>query len=494
MNKVSEPEGPSSAGDLARGQFWMVSLRWAIRLTGLVSTIVLARLLTPADFGVVAIAMLVVGSLEVLSQTGQTNAIVRNVHATREHYDSAWTISLLIGIGIATLILLLGPLASIYFHEPRAIPVMQCLALRSLLGGFANIGTVTMRRDLQFDRFFWFNLYPKLVSFAITIPLAILLRNYWALTIGMIVGAVTTNILSYRVSSYRPRISFSKVGELWSFSIWTLIRSITAYFNERVDQFAIGGIFGTPAMGRYAVAADVSTSPTTEINGPLLFALFPVMVRVQHDPVKLRELYLWAVGWSAIVCASTSVGVAVISVDFVREVLGSQWVDMTPLVPYLALGAGVLGLAGASYSSFDNLGLPHRAARMQILRLVMLGLAVGPVAYFTRDLEYVAMTRLIVIIVFLPTLFTAIGRAIGVGLLDYLSVLWRPILSSMIMAAAVLSLNFLLPFDGLFRMLLDMGVGAITYGAALFGMWYLSGEPRTPEQFVAAYLRKKLAR
>lgn len=147
---------------MLHGSFWMILLRWTLRLIGLVSTIILARLLTPADFGIVSMAMIVVGILEVLNQTGQQLAIIRLEHPTRDDYDAAWTISALVGVIIAVAILIVAPFTQSYFHEPRAVIVMQCLALRAFLSGLENVGVVDFRRDVRFDRFFTYNAYPKI--------------------------------------------------------------------------------------------------------------------------------------------------------------------------------------------------------------------------------------------------------------------------------------------------------------------------------------------
>ncbi len=94
------------------------------------------------------------------------------------------------------------------------VPVMQWLALRAVIGGFENIGTVNFRRDLRFDRFFRYNMYAKLVSFCVTITLAVLWRNYWALVAGIISSQLALNVASYLMHPYRPRFSLAKVGEI----------------------------------------------------------------------------------------------------------------------------------------------------------------------------------------------------------------------------------------------------------------------------------------
>src|SRR6185312_88093 len=112
---------------MMRFALWMVGLRWALRGIGLVSTIALARLLTPRDFGVVAIAMLVVGALETVSDTGQKLALIRHPSPRRAHYDTAWTMSMLIGCALAAAIFGTAPLTLDYFHEPDAVAVIRWL-------------------------------------------------------------------------------------------------------------------------------------------------------------------------------------------------------------------------------------------------------------------------------------------------------------------------------------------------------------------------------
>jgi O-antigen/teichoic acid export membrane protein/polysaccharide pyruvyl transferase WcaK-like protein len=466
---------------MLHGSFWMISLRWALRLTGVVSTIFLARLLSPADFGVVAAAMVVVGMLEMFNQTGQKLALIRILDPVREHFDSAWTISICIGLGIGAVIFLIAPFTKAYFHDARTVPVMQCLALRAVLGGFENIGIVSLRRNLQFDQFFKYNVYSKLISFVVTLVLAFVLRNYWALVAGILTGAIATNILSYIMSAYRPRFSLAKVGEIWGFSFWTFIRSIAYYLNGQVDLLAIGGFASAARMGGYAVAHDLAASPTDEINGPMVAVLFPVMAKVQHDPGELRRLYLRALGWSAVICASTSTGIAMVGHDLVPVLLGPKWLPAVDLIPWLAIAAGVLGLSSGAFGTFDALNMPRQGARMALVRLVMLTLAVAPAAYFTHELVTVAAARLVMTILFIPTLLLAVGRAVGVEPGKQISMLWRPVLAAAIMAGAIQGANLYLGSGGPIRLVADVLAGVLVYSCALLAFWQIAGRPAAPE-------------
>lgn len=492
MSEIGRPAPPperSTSGHMLHGSFWMILLRWTIRLTGLVSTIILARLLTPADFGIVAMAMIIVTMLEVLNQSGQKLAIIRLIEPTREHYDSAWTISMLVGFGIAIGIFVIAPFTNFYFHEPRAVTVMQCLAFRAALGGVENIGTTDFRRDLKFDVFFRYNVYPKIVSFVVTVALAFWLRNYWALVAGILTSQLTLTFLSYAMHPFRPRPSLAKVGEIWSFSVWTLVRTIGGYVSQQVDQIAIGGVAGAPSMGRYAVGADVATSPSREINDPMIAVLFPVMSRLQGDLAQLKALYLRTVGWSTIICISASVGVTLIARDMVPIVLGAKWLDVEPLMGWLALAAGIAGVSSATYTLFDALGKPRLGARMQWVRAILLVLTIFPAALLTHSLVAIATTRFFVMAVFVPTLFAAAGRTVGVSAVDYLAVLWRPFAAAAIMSIVVVSLNALFPMASAFRLVVDVAVGGATFATSLYLLWVASGRPPTAEADLLTLLK-----
>lgn len=479
---------------MLRGSAWLIGLRWAMRLIGVISTIILARLLSPQDFGIVAVAMILVGLFEMLNLTGQASAIIRHEAPTREHYDTAWTVSVLIGIGIAICILIAAPFTKIYFHEPRSILVMQCLAVRAVLGGLENIGTVDFSRDLRFERFFVYNVCTKILQFALTVTLAIVLRNYWALVWGILVGQLSRTILSYVMSPFRPRLSFARTGEIWSFSIWTFARSVAMYLQTQVDNIVIGGIAGSAVMGRYTVAKDVAASPTQEIINPMVAALFPVMSKCRNDPAELHALYLRMLGWSAIICVSTGVGVTMIADDLVRVVLGPKWIDATPLIGWLALNAGMGALLAGTATLLDVLGKPYIGARIQWSRFIVFTCVIFAVAYTLHSVIAVVQARLLVTTVFIPSIIFAVRRVTGVPARDYFKAMWRPFTAAAVMALAIWTLNEVLPFQGAPRLLLDVAVGAASYIAAVMVLWDLSGRPRAAEQDILALAQRAYAK
>ncbi|MPZ12376.1 MAG: oligosaccharide flippase family protein, partial [Kiloniellaceae bacterium] len=211
---------------MTKGAAWMIGLRFASRGLGLVSMIILARLLVPADFGLVALAMAMVAVISVFGEFGFELALIQNQKAERRHYDTAWTLGFLRGLIAAALVALAAaPLADV-FGEPRVTDVILVLALVPLIEGLYNIGTVAFRKELTLHKEFVFRIVPRVAGVALTILLAVIWRNYWALVWGTLAGAGLRLVMSYAMHSYRPRFTLAGLREIMNFSKWMLATSI----------------------------------------------------------------------------------------------------------------------------------------------------------------------------------------------------------------------------------------------------------------------------
>ena len=471
----------SALRHLLHGSAWQLCLRWAVRLTGLVSTVVLARLLTPEDYGIVAIATLIYGTIEVFSQVGVSNSVIRHPNPTREHYDSAFTLCLLLGFVLSLVVLAVTPLTTFYFHEPRATPVLLVLALRSALGGLQNIAVVNFQRRFEFHKQFALNVSSTLIGFVSVLVSAFVLRNYWALVIGIMTKQIAQVMMSYILEPYMPRLTLSKISDLIGYSFWTLSRNIGNYAFDQVEKLAIGPAMGAAAMGRFEVGRDLAYSPIVEIVSPVSFTLFSVMARLQNDPQKRREVFLHALYWSALICSSMAIGMALVAADVVHLVLGAQWDSIAPMMPWLALSCGVVGLTSSIYSFLDSLGRANLSAQLQWSRVIMLALVAFPVTFYFRDLEEIALSRFVVCCAISPALFLTLTGPLNMSMRDFAVVLWRPFAAGLFMAVVVLAINALVPLTGASRLSVDVLLGALAFASSLMALWFIAGRPDGPE-------------
>jgi O-antigen/teichoic acid export membrane protein len=465
----------------------MIGLRWAVRGLGLLNTFVLARLLSPDDFGLVAMAMLLVGLVEVLGDTGQTLALIRLPTPTRAHYDSAWTLGVLVAGALTLLLWGVAPLAPLYFHDPRAAPLIGVLALRVLIGGFENIGVVAFRRDLRFGLDFRYQVLQRLATVALTIGCAAWLRDARALVAGIIGGQAIGVALSYRLHPYRPRPCVAKIPELLGFSGWMLLVHVAQYVQDKADDMVVGGVATPAAMGLYTVSADTATAPTVEVVLPVTRALFPVFARIGSDAGAVRAAFLDVFAVACMMSVATGAGMALVARDFVAVALGPHWAAAVPLVRILAIGGGLYGIMQASVPVLSATGHARLSALLTATRAA--ALVPGLVAAgLLGNTVWVALTRVAITLVFIPGMLLALTRVLPVTFAELLARAWRPVAAAVPMAACVLSVHALLPDLAWLRLMLDAAVGAAIYPLSLF--WALAGSPAGPEARAWQWLRR----
>ncbi|MBC7951772.1 MAG: oligosaccharide flippase family protein [Rhodospirillaceae bacterium] len=461
---------------LVTGAAWMVGMRWVLKLIGLVNTAILARVLTPEDFGVMAMAMVMIELAMVLTDGDFEMAVVRRHHAERELYDSAWTARLLAGAASAVLLVLCAAPAGLMFDDPRVTVVVAIGALRPLIAGLENIGTVDFRRNLDFAGEFRYVVMQRFLSLFAGLSLVFTLADYRALAWSAPASAMVTVALSYWVSPYRPRLGFKRMGELSSFSRWLVLFNCSRMLSERVDQFLIGRLSGAAAAGGYYVAFDIATMPTRELMLPAGRALLPNFARMAHDPVRLGEGFASVLGCAAILCCAVGPGIALVAEDLLLVFLGERWVHMAPVFQLLALFATLEGI----WLMLDPLMIATgRERTLATANMVFTALLVPVVAVtaYVGGMEWIPVGRIAVMAIML----LAVGWRV-VSWRALLDALWRPVMAASFMAAAVIATRLeLAPFLSL---IWSVGVGAVTFPLVLGGLWLMAGRPDGAERML----------
>jgi len=259
------PAEASLGRKIARSAVFMIALRGAFRLIGLVSSLILLRLLAPSDFGVVGLVTAALAILEILAELSFEAGLVRMAAPERIHYDTAWTLGLMRNAIMALAVVLSGPWLAAFVADPRVIPLTYVLAGITLLQGLQNVGVIDFQRRLEYDRFFRFQIFGKLAGFCVALPLAFALRNYWALMAGIAATRLSMTALSYAMSPYRPRLTLEGWRDLFDFSKWLLVANIEWVVDSYAMTFLTGRVAGPAAIGLYQVANRVASLPASEV-------------------------------------------------------------------------------------------------------------------------------------------------------------------------------------------------------------------------------------
>lgn len=481
-------------GSVARSSAWIVAGRWASRSLGLISTIILARLLSPEDFGLVAIATLMIGFAELLAQRGQRLAVVQKTDPDTDFINSAWTITLLSGFVFGAVVMAAAQFIARYFGDPRAEMVIYVMSLHIFMMGLDNIGMMLFIKDFNFRQDFIINICEKVFPFAITLALAIYFRNYWSLVIGALAGRIGIVIITYLMHPYRPRFCFRKTSEVWSFSGWVLIESIGSYFTLMLDRFFIPRVGSTTAMGFYHVGADLARMPAFELFMPLNRAFFPAYARLKHSPSEMIKNFVNVLSVAAIICIPAGVGFALVADDAVRFIYGDKWIPMIPVVSWISVNAGVLAILSTFYPVLQASGHTRLAAMITFVHALFLLTGFSFLHNVFNTIDGIAMIRTLISFAIIPFAIFCLRRVIRVAFSQMFGAVWRPLLAAGAMGAMLL---YGLPgFQDLgsgLSLMLRVTAGGVTFGLVLGLSWLLAGRPAGAERALSRMITDRFA-
>lgn len=469
---------------IAAGAAWMLFARFAERGLGFLSTLILARLLMPEDFGLIAMAMSVSALLTLFSDFSFDLALIRNQEATREHYDTAWTLGLLILVLNGIALLLLAFPAAWLFDDPRVVPVMAMLALASVVGGFENVGVVAFLKELDFRKEFLYLGGKKLASFLTTIPLAFVLGNYWALIVGIVAGVAMGVALSYALHPYRPRFSLKHWRELVGFSKWVLITNLADFVPLHFATFVLGPITGATTLGVYTVGAELARLPTTELVAPIDRAVYPAYAKLAGNQAALRRQYLSVLGLIAAFGLPAALGVAAIAPLAVPVLLGEKWLLAIVVVQTLAFAGAAHVLLSNSSAVFLAINKPWLDAAATAIHALVLVVLI-PLFAVWKGLHGALVATLIAWAIFLPLSMWLVMRELKIRLTELVGVLWRPLVAALGMAFLVdlYARGTEMPVT-LIALLSAVGLGVLCYGGLAATAWWLAGRPDGAETAV----------
>jgi O-antigen/teichoic acid export membrane protein len=465
---------------MAAGAAWMVAFKVTERTLTLVSTIVLARLLLPADFGIVAMAMSIVATLEVLTSFSLDIAIIQRADVERAHLDTAWTFNVVFGVLIALMRVVLAHPTAAFYREPNLVPVMYALAVGWFAQGLENIGPVAFRRELDFHKEYWFMSSKKLATFLVTIPLAIWLHNYWALVIGTLTGKILSVWISYLAHPFRPRLSLRGARDLLHFSRWIVVNNILYFVNQRTSDIVIGRLSGAQSLGVYNLSFEISNLPTSELAAPINRAVFPGYSKLHRETGSISDSYLGVIGVIALFSIPAGAGIAAVADPFVNVVLGAKWLAAIPLIKILAFYGCVASLGTNTGIVFMALGRPNVMSLLATAQMVVLVPALI-FATYRAGLAGAAWAVLGTSLLMTPVNFAYLGRQLQISARDLLRPLWRPAVGAIGMYWIVSAALDAFPLPGaggaFARLFGGVALGVMSYSAILFLLWRATGRP-----------------
>lgn len=482
---------------IAKGAVWLMSFKLLDKSIGLISTLILVRILTPSDFGLVAMAMAVVSLLELMGAFGFDTALIQRRDTERSHFDTAWTFNVIFGASIAVILLLAAVPASEFYREPRLVTMLPALAIGSLATGFENIGTVAFRKELDFALEFRYLLSKRIASFAVSVTLALTLRSFWSLIFGIVISKILSVIISYRIHPYRPKFSLSAKDDLFNFSKWLFISNLIQFLHSRSTDFILGRTVGSYALGVYNLAAEVAAMPSTELIAPLNRAVYPAYAQLANNQEKLMERFLEVFGLINLIAFPVALGLFSLSDLLVNILLGTQWKDAIPIMRILGLSGLVGALQGNMYSLMSAMGKP-KANTLLSSALLILSLPLVIYASVNYGALGAAYAHLLSSFIAFIGIIFVFKNVTDIKYYKLWAAMWRPLFSSSLMSASIIPLrsffeNGYSSTPKVLELILAILFGAFAYCAFIVSFWLLSNKPQGTEKNLLLLIFNKLS-
>jgi teichuronic acid exporter len=341
----------------------------AVKVVFLVRLLVLARLLTPEDFGLLAIAVTAIAVMLNLSNIGIEPALIQRPDVTQEDYDAGWSIGIVRAMLVVLVIFPAAPYIASLFGDPAATEVIQVLTIGVIIDALGSIKIAGLNRDLKFRSLAIVNLAQAITTTIVAIVMATR-YGVWALVAGSIAGSLSATVSSYIIAPYLPKFRWHKAAtlNLLSYGRWIFFSGLIIMVATAGLRAIISRHLGVAELGIFYLAARLAYLPYEAIIGVVEPVAFPVYARLQEQAGKTRELFRTSLLGIATFLIPACLLLAALAPGLVEHVLGARWSGTTTAVQILALSSP-LGLAAHSaLPLLKGLGLPSRVTIYEIVK------------------------------------------------------------------------------------------------------------------------------
>jgi len=421
------------------------------------SLFVLARLLTPKDFGLIAMVTAVTGFVLMFKDMGLSMATIQRAEINHRQISTLFWINVAISLGIMMLTAAIAPAIAWFYGEPRLTGITLALAGVFIFGGFAVQHQALLRRQMSFASLALIDIVSMSTGIATGIISALCGAGYWALVLMQLGTAVATTIGVWLACGWRPSLPVrnSGVRSLLAFGRNLTSFNVVNYFARNLDNILIGRFWGAQSLGLYSRAYSLLMLPLMQINAPISAVAIPALSHLQNEPKRYRDYYLKAISLIAFVTMPGIMFMIIMSKDIIRVVLGEQWINASRIFSILGISALIQPILNTTGWLYVSIGRTDRMFKWGMVSSVIIvisfivGLPFGVIGVAT-------CYTICALLLFVPGLSYAC-KATPIDVPSIAKVLWPTAIATVVVGVVL----------GLFRVMLPtLSVGALGLGVS----------------------------
>lgn len=433
---------------------------------------ILARLLNPSDFGLMAIVMVVIGFSNMFIDMGLSNAIIYKQNVTDNQLTSLYWVNVAIGVILFFIILIISPFIAVFYESPQLKNLIILVGITFLIQPFGQQFMVLLQKELQFDKITKTQIIARLLSFIAIIIMAYYDFGVFSLAYGVIIYSILSTIIFifYGKEIYKPRfyINILDLNEFLHFGMYQMGEKLIQYFASQFDTILIGKLLGIEILGVYNIAKNLVSRPSTIINPIITKVTFPVMSKIKDNNYKLRDVYLKTINYLTLINVPIYLLIVLFAEPIVFLLIGEVWVDAIPIIQILAIAFFLISIGNPAGSLLLSRGKANIAFYWNLITFILYPIFI--VYGSNYGIKGIAISIILLHILFLyPNWRFIVKKTCQAGLKDYVNSI-LPFIAVGLFCFIIIYLILNL-FDAISYFI--FGLGVIFYSIFYFGLIYL---------------------
>jgi lipopolysaccharide exporter len=314
------------------GSILLVGESFLNKAIGLVSTLILARVLLPEDFGIVAIAMLTIGFFQILANTGSVQYLLRAESIDNSEVNTAWSINILIRIVLCLAIYIASFYAADYYDDDRLKNLLLVLSLIYFCNSLQNPGIIYLKRKQEYWSIVKVGILGKTLAVGTAVFVALYFKSYWALVAGQATGALVSLIGYYLIHPFRPKFELSNARKQWAFSGWMIPQSILGYLRTQLDTILVSSVFGKAELGSYHTMKYIGFIPTSHLIIPMTEVFLVEMRKVASEAHNFYNMFNATLLLTLLIAAPSAAFLLYFHESVTLILLGENWIKYSEIL------------------------------------------------------------------------------------------------------------------------------------------------------------------
>src|SRR4030067_700590 len=433
-----------------------------------ITTIILARLLLPADFGIIAISQIIIGVVSLFQDMGMTQALIQKKENIEESAYTVFLFNIFLSLILYIAVFIAAQYIGAFFGNNEAVTVLRVLCLSFLFQPFNIISNALMKKEFYFKRLFNITLWPAIFSSLASIILAYYGFGVWALVLGILTGNLLNAVFAWLSISWRPAFKFNMgiVKDMLNFGGAISMQNVIIWFENTFDDILVGRWLGTPLLGVYRLGYNIAIIPASQIAGPINDVVYSTFVKLQDNKADLKRFFLYIIKYVSLITFPVGAFLFTASGILVTTVLGEKWSESIQVIQFVSVYGTIGSITFVIPTLCRAVGKPELFLRYLIILLfVTVPVFVYAVPYVLKAISFVHFAMAI--------LFLPYNLSIGMRLLDIrkseiMNALRASIIISIVLGVFIYIAIYLLQISYLINLLIIVISSAFLYAVLLY--------------------------